>query len=190
LAELEMLQTIQMVSQIAGALGVCIAAIYYIINLKNNQKNMKTTLETRQTQLFMQLFAQYNTKDFMNDFGRVAYQMEYKNLADWQEKYSPMNNLDYWASWSRVGRFFDGVGILVKSGLIDVDLVVEELRELNLYSWDKMSSWVYEIRSVMKSESTWENFEFLAVEARKKHSGVVSLDEVSKWMRKAMDDTK
>ena len=187
MVELELLQT---ASYLIAALSFTITCAYYIMNLKNTQKNMQMTLETRQTQLFMQLFAQYNTKDFMNDFGKVAYQMEYKDLADWEKKYTPTNSLEHWASWGRVGRFFDGVGILVKRRLIDLDLVVEELREIILYSWDKMSPWVYEVRSVMKSERTWENFEFLAVEARKKHSDVASLDEVNKWMREAAKEVK
>jgi hypothetical protein len=110
----------------------------------------------------MQLFAQYDNKEFMLDFAKVAYDIEYTKLEEWTQKYSPTVDREAYASWARVGRFFDGVGVLVRRGLIDVDLVIDELRELILFSWDKMKPWVYEMRVEMKNPYTWENFEYLA----------------------------
>jgi hypothetical protein len=57
------LATLQMVSYIMGSLGVFIAAIYYVINLRAQQNNMKTSLDTRQAQLFMQILNQFNTPE-------------------------------------------------------------------------------------------------------------------------------
>jgi hypothetical protein len=37
---------LQSVSYIAGAFGVCVAAIFYVLNLRISQRNMKQTLET------------------------------------------------------------------------------------------------------------------------------------------------
>ena len=42
---------LQQVSYIAGALGVCIAAIFYVLNLRISQRNMRLTLETRRLSL-------------------------------------------------------------------------------------------------------------------------------------------
>jgi hypothetical protein len=184
------LTEIQAAYYMVAATGVLIAAIYYIYNVRTSQKTAKTTLETRQTQLFMQLFAQYNNKDFMQDFAKVAYDVEYENLEDWTKKYGSTADRETWASWARVGRFFDGVGILVRRGLIDMDLVIAELRELILFSWDKMKPWVYEVRMEMKSPHTWENFEYLAEETRKRHSDVISADDWNKYAQRVLSEEK
>jgi hypothetical protein len=76
------LSLLQSVSYIAGALGVCVAAVYYVINLRISQKNqeismknqeliLKTqeqTLETRQFQLLMQLTEFITTKEGMKNY--------------------------------------------------------------------------------------------------------------------------
>jgi len=67
-----------------------------------------------------------------------------------------------------VGRFFDGAGILVKKKLIDVDLVTELLREIVIYSWEKMQTWVVEVRQMIENPEVWENFEYLYDEVRKR----------------------
>ncbi|MDH5790962.1 MAG: DUF4760 domain-containing protein [Candidatus Bathyarchaeota archaeon] len=184
------LAEIQAAYYMVAATGVLVAAFYYIYNVRTNQKTARTTLETRQTQLFMQLFAQYNNKDFMQDFARVAYDIEYENLEDWTRKYGSAADRESWASWARVGRFFDGVGILVRRDLIDMDLVVDELRELILFSWDKMKPWVYEVRVEMKSPHTWENFEYLAEETRRRHSDVISADDWNRYAKKVLEGEK
>jgi hypothetical protein len=181
------LAEIQAAYYMVAATGVLAAALYYIYNVRANQKTARTTLETRQTQLFMQLFAQYNNKDFMQDYARVAYDVEYQSFEEWTKKYSSTADRETWASWARVGRFFDGVGILVRRGLIDVDLVIDELRELILFSWDKMRPWVYGVRLEMKSPHTWENFEYLAEEARKRYVDVISVDDWNRYAKKVIE---
>jgi hypothetical protein len=57
------LATLQAVSYIMGSLGVFVAAIYYVYNMRISQKNQELalkaqeqTLETRQAQLLMNLY--------------------------------------------------------------------------------------------------------------------------------------
>jgi hypothetical protein len=178
------LAEIQAAYYMVAATGVLVAAVYYVMNMRATRKTQELALEaqqqsaeTRQTQLFMQLLVLYDNKDFMNDYAVIAYDMQYDDLDDWVKKYGAKEARQCWASWARVGRFFDGAGILVKRGLIDSDLVVEEMREQILLTWDKVKPWVYEIRVKMRSPHTWENFEYLAGEARKKHPDFISTDD-------------
>jgi hypothetical protein len=61
-----------------------------------------------------------------------------------------------------VGNFFEGMGVLVKTGLIDRDLVLE-MWSLNVAGeWEKLAPATALMRR--KSGSTgWDNFEYLAV---------------------------
>jgi hypothetical protein len=58
------LALLQSVSYIAGALGVCIAAFYYVLNLRNTRK-------TQELQVFMQVFDRFNNKDFWNELDEM-----------------------------------------------------------------------------------------------------------------------
>jgi hypothetical protein len=175
---------LQSVSYIAAAIGVFMAAVYYVLTLRTNQTNIRHTLETRQAQLFMQLYSVYDTRDFLEDYGKVAYLMEYENLADWEKKYGALKNMSDYTSWARVGRFFDGAGILVKKKLIDIDLVTELLREIIIYSWEKMWPWVVEIREFMNTPEVWENFEYLYDEVRKRHPSTIRHGEMMPGLKK------
>jgi hypothetical protein len=73
------LSTLQSVSYIAGALGVCVAAVFYVLNLRISRKNQELmlkaqqqNLETRQAQLLMQIFDRVNNKDFTRNWGARA----------------------------------------------------------------------------------------------------------------------
>jgi len=95
LVDLEVLRSI---SYVAAAIGVCIAAGYYILNLRYTQRNMKTqlenmkaTLETRQAQLFMQSYDNYNKDEFWNHYLNVMYHQEWTNGDDFWNKYGPTN---------------------------------------------------------------------------------------------------
>ena len=50
------LAEIQAAYYMVAATGVLVAAIYYIYNMRTSQRIMKTTLETRQMQMFMNVF--------------------------------------------------------------------------------------------------------------------------------------
>ena len=50
------LSLLQSVSYIAGALGVCVAAAYYVMNLRENRKNGRVTLTNN---LMMNLIATF-----------------------------------------------------------------------------------------------------------------------------------
>ena len=161
--------TLQMVRDVVAIFGVIAGFTYYVLTVRNSQRTQRQQLETRQAQLFMQLYSLYDTKDFMEDYAKVSYIFQYEDLADWQQKYGVHTNLPAYASWARIGRYFDGVGILVKKNMIDVNLVTELLREPVIYSWENMRPWVYEMRDEMDTPEVWENFEYLYEEVRKRH---------------------
>ena len=172
---------VQTIGVLVTAASVSVAAIYYIMTLRVQQNNMKHTLETRQTQLFMQLLTLYDNKDFFNDYAKIAYDTHYEDYEDWLRKYGPQTNREHWASWARVGRFFDGTGILVKRDLVDADLVIDEMREQIILTWDHVKPWVSGVRKAMNSPHTWENFEYLAEEARQRHPSFISASDLNEY---------
>ena len=55
--------TYQMVLSTLQTAGILVGIIYYLTIMRNSQKNQQMQLETRQSQLFMQLFQYHIDKD-------------------------------------------------------------------------------------------------------------------------------
>ncbi len=70
MVDLALLQT---VSYLIAALSFAATCTYYIMNLRTTQQNMKNTLETRQTQLFMQKYDRFSSPEFVRG-NAVIYQ--------------------------------------------------------------------------------------------------------------------
>ncbi len=167
------------------AVSVTIAAIYYMFTLRLNMKtqqiaakNQEQTLETRQAQLFMQLYSIYESKDFLKDYTDV-WRYEYSDIKDWMQKYHPMVNPEAYASFMRLGRFYEGVGILVEKKLISMDLVVELMREAILFNWDKLKVYAYGQRELTHMP-IWAHFENLANEVRARQPEAVTAEKLTK----------
>lgn len=171
-------ELVQLVFGFVTTASVVFGIAMGLMQLRDMKRTRETELETRQAQLLMQLYSIYDTRDFLEDYGKVSYTMEYSNLADWNKKYGPINNLQDYASWARVGRFFDGVGILVRKGLIDPSLVTELMREVIIYNWERVRPWVNEQRSIGSNPHVWENYEYLYGEIRKRTPGAVPLQRI------------
>jgi hypothetical protein len=87
----------------AGALGVCIAAIYYVMTLRVQQENMKNTLETRQAQLFTGLYQTFYSKDF-TDADAIVSKLELKNVEDWKRM---MDDAEKYKAFSIFGQYYE-----------------------------------------------------------------------------------
>ncbi len=175
MGDLVILQTL---SYLTGSIGVMVGVVYYIFSVRDTKKSMKTNLETRQAQLFIQLFSHYNTREFVEDY-MIVISTEYSGLEDWYKRYfNKEGEASLFPAWIRVGRFFDGAGILVKKRLIDVELANELLRELVIQSWEAMKLWVYDSRKGTKNEAVWRNFEYLYEEVKKTQPDMITRDEI------------
>jgi hypothetical protein len=165
------LAEIQVAYYMVAATGVLVAAFYYVYNMRISQKNQEISLktqelalkaqqqsaETRQAQLFLQLYSQYYNKDFIKAMEMVS-EMKYNNYEEFWEKYG---NLEATQSWDLLSHYFEGAGILVRKGLIDSSLVSDLFSEEFIDYWAKMSPLYKEYRIRANKPRTCENQEYL-----------------------------
>ncbi len=156
------LSLLQSVSYIAGALGVCVAAIYYVMNLRISQRNQELMLksqetsvktqelalksqqqaaETRQAQLFMQVFERYN-KEFWKNWV-VVMNKEYESYDEWR---SGRSDPDIASERLAIGTYFIGVGILIKRGLLAPEQIVDLLGGPVIMWWQSQGKYIKEFR--------------------------------------------
>jgi hypothetical protein len=147
---------IQTISIAIASAGVLIAAVYYVLQIRHQSK-------VRQTDLVMRLYDKFGSTEFQK-----AYQMimglEYEDYADYVKKYG----VDVRAALNSVGLFFEGVGVLVKRKLINMDLVDDLISTEILRAWEKIKPIAEAQRKKRGRPQIWEYFEYLYNEMKKR----------------------
>jgi len=146
--------------------GIIIGVTYYIMNIQNNHRNQELQLETRQAQLFMPLYETYRNKEFRRQVREIRDQ-EWENVADFLEKYGPDNNPDAFSSRVAVSSYFDGIGVLLKRDLVDIQMVNDLIGNSVLTVWEKIGSILVHTRERINNPYVYTDFEYLYYEIQK-----------------------
>jgi hypothetical protein len=148
----------QAFSIVLTGMGMIIALTYYALQIRNQNK-------TRQAQLFMELYATYRNPEFRKLWHRVL-SREFKDYQEWQEKYM---NPDDLADHTTVQAFLEGVGVLLKRGFIDIEMVDDLLSIVVRLYWEKYGSIVQGSREMLGEPKLMADTEYLYREIRKRY---------------------
>ncbi len=144
-------------------ISIVVAVIYHIMTLRNTRKNQDLQLETRQAQLFMQIYQEMSSPEhYIREVELLT--MEWEDWDDYYRKYGSTNNPEAYASRDSVLYRLNGVGLLVKAGLIDVDRVYDLMSWTILSQWKKWEDLTIIIRGLYNIPSYMAGFEFIANE--------------------------
>jgi hypothetical protein len=141
------------ISAVVAAAGVLVGVVYYILDMRNQARQ-------RQTNLVMSLYSQFNSLEFQRIWHDIL-NREAENYDDYQKKYG-------WTELTAVGMFFEGIGILLKRKLIDMELIDDMFTMPVNDTWLKMKDIVIEIRKIRNRPTILEWFEYLYNEMKKR----------------------
>jgi hypothetical protein len=148
---------VQTVSIILTGIGIIGAIVYYTLTLRSANR-------TRQAQLFMQIYSQWYSKELCRQF-EILMNMEWTDFDDFNRKM--VSDIEYATALRMVSRFFEGVGLYVKRGLIDVTMVDdlmsggEKYRSIMVearvqWNWPQLLEWLEylynEIMSIVEEQ--------------------------------------
>lgn len=133
---------------------------------------LKDIVKSRNTDLFINLYNQLTSKEFQKMFNDIVYNYNWKDYEDWLSKYGPDSNLEAFASFTSVGNFFDGLGVLVHRKLIDISLVDDLMSSSVIWLWEKTGPIIKERRMRRNRPQIWEWVEYL-YENIKKNDGLI-----------------
>jgi hypothetical protein len=157
------LSLLQSVSYIAGALGVCVAATFYVLNLRISQKNMRLTLETRRIGLIENITNRITDEEGTKTFIELS-NYEWTDYADFDKKYGSENNVSAAAKRYAVWSNYNKVGMMLRKGLVEV----EDLYLLGMFGvplfWEKYRPIVEETRKRYGGKEYLRDMEYLAGE--------------------------
>jgi hypothetical protein len=152
------LSEIQTVSIAVASVGVFVAAFYYIFQIRHQTK-------LRQTDIIMRLHSFYNSEAFQKA-ATTIFLTDYRDYNDFVKKYGSASESQVAVSARMVGGFFEGIGVLVSEGLLDIGLV-QKLFSVEPF-WEKAEPIVRGMRKQQGRPTIYEWFEYLYNEIKKK----------------------
>jgi hypothetical protein len=150
------LALLQSISYIAGALGVSVAAAYYIMTLRETSKNRKITITTN---IINQLYTKENGLLYLE-----LEKTEWTDFNDFTSKYDSRVNPENWAIRQYFWGAYDVLGYQWIEGLVDIELISRLAGGRIEQNWRRFGSVIMEYRKSDWPADRYKYFEDLAVE--------------------------
>ncbi len=172
-------------------ISLTIGVFYYIMTIRTNQKNQEISLknqeltlqsqeltrkaqeqalETRQAQLFMNIYNQsFANQEWLDAYTKVmrthweSYE-EYMQKQDWN---SDESDSEFIRAANLVYCFYEGLGVFVKEGLVDIRMIALTMTWMTRTLWEKIAPIIYESRKRMNYPRMLSEFEYLYDELMK-----------------------
>ena len=144
---------IQTVSIAVASTGVLIAAIYYVLQIRNQTK-------IRQTDLVMRLYSAFGSKEFQDAWTRIE-SIEFKNYDEYVKKCGL-------GDYAQCATFFEGIGVLLQKKLIDVNLVDALFSVPLKFMYERMKPIIEGNREQLHNQRVFEHFEYLYNQMKKR----------------------
>lgn len=155
---------VQTISVVLASAGVFAAAIYYVFQIRHQTR-------MRQTDMVMRLYTTYGSTEFQKAYQNVI-NLEFRDFADFMKKYAA--DIEVRSAFYSVGIFFEGLGVLAKRKLIDMDLVDDLFSHPISRTWEIMAPLIKGTREQVKSPSISEWHEYLYNELKKREQRLIS----------------
>jgi hypothetical protein len=154
------LVVLQSVSYIAAATGVCIAALYYAMNLREANKNRKIAYTNTVMQYFL-------SEESVTRWVEIT-AMSWTDFNDFKNKYDSRVNPESYGKRLALWLKCDNLGYLYKANLIDIDTVFNIGGLIVETAWAKFKPIIEGYRGTDFSSNSYKNWEYVAEAVSKK----------------------
>jgi hypothetical protein len=149
------------------ALGVLIGVVYYILQMRHQEK-------IRKTDLVIRLYSTWESKEF-SEATLKTWNLEFGGYDEFVKKYgSWYSETEVYVALRMVCSFFDLMGILLSSDLVDANMVANTFRIPIETTWQKIKPLVEGGRKVY-GPYLYYNFEKLFDEMKKREQRKIEL---------------
>jgi len=150
----------EFIALILTGLGLTASIVYYANILSNANKTQQMQLETRQAQLFMPIYFTYYSEEYIKAFSEIM-SWEYDDYEDYMAKYGSDVNPEAYLMYRKVFGYLEGLGVLVRRGLIDPSLVDDLMSGAIVGYWEKFEPFFIERRKRLNWPQVGEQIEYL-----------------------------
>ncbi len=103
--------SVETVSIVFTGLSVSLVAFYYISTLRNAQKTQQLALESRQTQIFMQIYQQLNSEESFTTWAELM-NLEVADYEEFLRKYDSVVNPKFFGKRTNIWWHYNTIGVL------------------------------------------------------------------------------
>jgi hypothetical protein len=95
-------------------------------------------------------------------YGLVRYKYEWTDFADWLTKFHPAIDPEAYADFMTLNSTFEGLGVLVKKGLLDVSFVEDLFSQRIIWYWENVHQPIQKDTRAYTSDPTqYDHIEYL-----------------------------
>jgi hypothetical protein len=149
------------------------------IELKTQELTLQAqqqALETRQAELFSQIYNRWNSRDFVKAYGRVRYKYRWKDFPDWTTKFHPEIDDEAYADFMTLNATFEGLGVLVKKGLLDIYLVEDLFSQRIIWYWEYVHQpMLKDTREYTSDPTQYDSIEYLYDQLKQRQQVTMSV---------------
>ena len=152
------------------SVSIIVASISVVVGVALAVLQLRNQVRTRQAQLFMDFYNHFCTKEFAKYCQEIIYVYKYEDFEESQDKPTFLlgeTDIEVASTVGEVCAFFEGMGLLVKRRLIDINLVAELLSSPLSWVWKKLENPIRRARKHWGRPQIWEWFEYLYNEVQK-----------------------
>jgi len=156
--------TFQTLFQFLQTVGILVGVFYYIMTLQNTRKSQQMQLETRQAQLFWNAIDKFTSKEGLDNIKILNY-AAWSNHEEWLEKYR--NDVEYNGAFMWLKDIFEGIGVSLRLGYLDIKLLAHYNTQSTIYWWEKYRDLIYNERGRRNDRRWHSEWEYLYDELMK-----------------------
>jgi hypothetical protein len=153
---------VQTVSIAVASVGVSAAAIYYIFQIRHQDR-------MRHLDLFMRLYSIWGSRDML-DAHRSFFGLKIEDYDSLVKEHGPLSEpSQLYTNIDHIGWFFNLMGFLVKEKIVNIKLVDELLGYWVIKNWENIyKTVIYGARKQYNIPESYQWFEYLYNEMKKR----------------------
>jgi len=128
-------------------LGLTASILYYTMTLRNANKTQQNQLETRQVQMFMQIYHSYQSPEYRKA-SNILNLNKFESIEEFLQIYDPSNpdNIETSDALLTIITYYEGLGSLVKEGFLDIRWIALLMAGDTRKTWERLDPIIDEVR--------------------------------------------
>jgi hypothetical protein len=159
--------TYQMILSTIQTIALIVGIVYYLTIMRNQQKtreltlkSQEQTLETRQTQLFMQIYQQINTEEWWTKWAELI-NLDVPDYETFLVEFDHSINPSSFGKRGHVWYTYNVIGHLLQDGKMEVVNAWRLVGIMAVLQWEKWRDIILELRVKQSLPYYFSGFEYL-----------------------------
>jgi DNA-binding ferritin-like protein (Dps family) len=134
------------VASIVTTLSIVVGVVFTILEIRHLGKN-------RKTEVIMKIYDRFGTREIVEAINRVG-NARFESIEDYNKKYG-------FTDVTQIAELFEGIGVLLEQGLIDIKMVDKLFGPTLNLLWVRMKPVLYSMREGLNEPFFFSHYEYL-----------------------------